>query len=240
MVSFKLLAKITIITALLLMPLVAGAVQVPWSYEWYRAYADGYAEFHGGAGGDDYVTDEATGPAPPLYAEVEDSYGGGAFTAGSTIESSFMKTYAYIGGYELIGLGAYATGEFRGQYTADQPFFEISYDYDYSYYSQTDSVYSEAWLRIDDLTNPENLFDGTFDLSSDTGSGVLTISVPVGHEVEVNFGIDSLSGTRWDSSYLLFNYNMAVTPEPVSSMLFLSGGATLAIGYLRKKRKKSS
>ncbi len=235
--GFKLSAKITIILALFLISRVAGAVQVPWSYEWYRAYADGYAVLHGG--GDEWLTDETTGPAPPLYAEVED-YTGDAFRAWSTIETSLMETYAYIGGYELIGTDAYATGEFRGQYTADRPFFKISYDYIYySFHSQTDTVYSKAWLKIDDLTNPENLFDGTFELSSNTGSGVLTIPVPVGHELEVNFGINSRSSTRWDSGHLSFNYNMAVTPEPVSSVLFLSGGATLAIGYFRKRKKSA-
>ncbi len=131
------------------------------------------------------------------------------------------------------------------KFHTDQPFFKISYDYDYSNVETSGEPSSKAWLKIDDLTNPGNLFDGTFDLSPDaTGSGVLYIPIPVGHELEVYFGISSqaprLLTAYSTSSQLSLNYNMAVTPEPVSSMLFLAGAATLAIGYYRKKRKKSA
>ncbi len=44
-----------------------------------------------------------------------------------------------------------------------------------------------------------------------------------------------LSKGGWDSQTV----NFTVTPEPVSSVLFLIGGATLAVRHYRKKRKIS-
>ncbi|NOZ68798.1 MAG: hypothetical protein GXP46_06045 [Deferribacteres bacterium] len=241
MINFRLLSKLTIIAALFFTPLSAGAAEVPWSYEWYRAYAYGASYLHFDVF--DEATDEATGPVPPLNAEVTDA-DDFFFHGRSNIESSYMETLAGAKGTGHFGGGAYASAEFWGRYTADMPFFVISYDYDYSIYDPDSGPLSEAWLKIDDLTEPGNLFDGTFALSPDaTGSGVLYIPIPVGHELEVYFGISSLAPSESTSystySQLALNYNMAVTPEPVSSLLFLAGGATLAMRYYRKKRKKA-
>lgn len=60
-------------------------------------------------------------------------------------------------------------------------------------------------------------------------SATFSIQIPVGHNIEVNFGIHHYNT---DGS---LTYNVAVVPEPISSILFVTGGTLLAGRRLLKK-----
>jgi hypothetical protein len=67
------------------------------------------------------------------------------------------------------------------------------------------------------------------------------VEVPTiaGNEIAVDFGAKASASTEWDaqSENVRLNFSMAVTPEPVSSILFVTGGILLAgRGYLRRKK----
>jgi len=63
------------------------------------------------------------------------------------------------------------------------------------------------------------------------GSNTVTLGITAGNTIEVGFGMGA-----WESNTTMTNYAMAVAPEPLSSTLFIIGGATIGFRMYRKKK----
>ena len=129
--------------------------------------------------------------------------------------------------------------QFLGTYTSNDSFFFLSYDAllkplsSYTTHSLT--------INVNDLTASSVLFSQT--ITTDT-VGSYYIPNPIGDNISVDFKL-SLNKTvnqPWLENLLVtssVNYDMstaAVAPEPISSILFITGGTLLAgRRYLRRK-----
>ena len=122
---------------------------------------------------------------------------------------------------------------------------------------------AQAFLQVYDNTTGSFLFNdylinneitatgNEFNTYTDSGADMLSIPIAssIGHEIQVLFWADYMGKSQGyacagnsrcdENASFSINYNMdvaPVVPEPVSSILFLSGGATLAVRrYLRKR-----
>lgn len=227
------LLVITIITFVmcLTLPILAAADAISWLTEEYTAYVHG--EEHDGdiRGGHFY----STGPPLPVTASSSYSSPAGpgffAWDISSTITSSTINLDIERSGYA----DAVASAEFSGTYIADlsDPYFSFRF-------SIIDSAlaYSTYWVSVDDITDGVNLF---YEEPFNSVRDQVSILVPTiaDHEISVYFKIlsDVDQGMITQNFNTEMTYNMAtvVVPEPISSTLFIIGGATLGFRRFRKK-----
>jgi hypothetical protein len=197
------------------------AGEVPWSYENYSTSI---------AVGDDFLinlydSDSASGPPLPISAHASWEsivYPGWEMNAYSGISAATM----YI---ECNPLRCTGKNTFTGNYIADNPFFLYEYNYESPYFVP----YS---IEVINVTTATSLF---LFHTAYSDSDIFYIPTPVGDEIRVHISMvmpEHISGL--DAT---LNYSMSTTPvvpEPVSSTLFIIGGAALGFRRLRKKFKK--
>jgi hypothetical protein len=89
------------------------------------------------------------------------------------------------------------------------------------------------------LTSETNLLD----ISLSDGSNNISIAVPDGDNIEVFFGVQAISdpppykvGATRNAA---LTFSAAVVPEPISSILFITGGTLLAGRRYIKRNKKA-
>ncbi len=120
-----------------------------------------------------------------------------------------------------------AIAEFEGTYTANYSIFKFTYDYA-SGYGTSGGIY------VKNLSTSTVLLDQSFG-SLET----LYAQTSIGDEIIVKFDITSANCCNKGGSATL-NYNMAVVPEPISAILFLTGDTLLAGQCYMKRKKKVS
>jgi hypothetical protein len=83
-------------------------------------------------------------------------------------------------------------------------------------------------LTVNSLTSGTNLID----TSLTTGSDAIIVALPYGHNIEVFYGIEvsaappmSKTGGFRDAT---LSFTTSVVPEPISSVLFITGSMLLA------------
>ncbi len=258
MKSKKLFIIATVI-AILFLPLIAGAVSapwysggnicitgacvpllsqgtppVPWTSEIYRAGVEG-AFF-------DYwsptLSDAKYGPPLPItaYIAVESYFQTGYHYSYSTITSSFIG----IDNYRLNGeYDAYGAASFWGIYTStpDAPIFELTYSYLYGG-SSVWSTNSYVWLMVNDETNRSELYD------NELPEGLNVISIPTIPEHTISVALlvrrelpeGAIDWPGEEDASAILTYNMGVVPEPISSILFITGGTLLAGRRLLRRK----
>ncbi len=213
----------------LILPLMAIADIVPWSTELYVADAR-YSPTLG---------ETKYGPPLPITASYAYSPFGKPNTAYSNITSSSMSVSSYT---KMIDMMMYASATFSGTYisTSDNPLFRFIYNGDYIYNLGGVPEYppdNYAWLLVTDITDNKVLYDNSALLLND---GMKTIEVATigSHEISVNFGARTHTSNDEESASINLTYNTAVVPEPISSILFVTGGTLLAgRRYIKKKKK---
>lgn len=224
MESKKLILLTMVLAFLLYVPVLANADAISWTTEQYTATAN---------------TNVNYGSSPPISSSYILHLGPNKNESDSTITSTSMDVFAKSSDPEFWVWGI---AEFSGTYTApvETPFFSFTYD---GYYTTTGSVVlSEhyAWLTVTDLSTNTVLYS---DSSLSLDNSVYNVLVPTtaGNQIEVDFGA-KVFASRWlypQTENVILNYStaVAVAPEPISSILFLTGGATL-IGrkYIRRKK----
>jgi hypothetical protein len=212
-----------LIAFLLIIPVLASADAVPWNSQSYSVWAKAYTtgEF-----------DSASGPSSALASVDSYCCGGGwedgySYADGTILEvaASTEGAYAYSQAY----------AEFTGTYIAPNPTFLLSYDLTRNY---TPGVVGNwGTILIQDNTTSSTLFSWEGLLSD---SDVVSVSTPIGNEIYVNLSIEasassgSLGLPEVNSATL--NYTVAVVPEPISSILFFTGGAMLGGRRLLKRK----
>lgn len=210
-------------------PSGAGAETITWNSEYYEAYAHADA-------GEVFMEDTQVGPPLPLLAHA---YARGVvdccttwLSVDSIISATSMEiSYAGIHG----ALHALGYTEFSGNYTADNPFFVFSYDYGFG-------GTSSFFIDVTDLSTSTSLFTQTIN-GPYAESGAYYIETPIGNDIGVNFRFELSATNIWtggEEYASSVDYAMAtapVVPEPVSSILFITGGAALGLRHSRKKRK---
>jgi len=94
-----------------------------------------------------------------------------------------------------------------------------------------------AWLTVTDITTSNVLYNNPA-LTLDGNTYSLGISTIAGHEIGVDFGAKVLaSRDMYDQNEIVrLNYGTAVAPEPVSSILFITGGTLLAGRRLLRRK----
>ena len=202
----------------------AMAGTAPWTSQTYTAYsAAGESLLPGCIGGDMCDIDESSGATIPVSASASYFYPGYPNSASSEITASTMYTEAMVTGIQVVR--AYASADYTGNYVSDDNFFVFSYDGELDH------------LTVNNVTTSTILLD-----ISTTGSSTYYIPTAVGNEIEVSFGTSIGEITRSSqsgSSSLTYNMSTAVAPEPISSILFITGGTLLA-GRRYIKRKHES
>lgn len=117
-----------------------------------------------------------------------------------------------------------ASAEFDGTYVATDPYFRFQYGF----------TEAGADLSIDVWNNTtySSIFNQSFNSAS---TDTLLLPTPVGDEIRVRFKLSAFN----DNASGNLDYAMsAVAPEPVSSILFLTGGGVLMGSRFRKKATK--
>lgn len=217
------LSVTTIMLAALGLSFSAEADPVPWTTETYTAYAKAQECCV-------YPVNEETVSGPPLpisaYVSYDDGYGGFG-EAGSTITSSTIDVGAI--GYRQSGIHSTSYGIFSGTYRAYDPLFLFSYDY-------AGTAYYVLYIQVEDLTDASIIYSQSYGSSSD----VIYIPVAIDHDIGVSFGVHMPGGTetatgRSESASL--TYSMAVAPEPLSSILFITGGLAFAVRRRHYRRQ---
>ena len=227
--KIKKLFSIAIYSFLLLSsPLIAYADIVPWTSESYNAYVNIY-EYNDNGNLIFDTSIENYGPPLPVSASYNYDSGSGSYgSASSFISNSNM--YVQVAANENnpgYFLGAYAEVYFEGSYTASSDFFQLSFDND------TDPL--SSILYVFDETDSSLLYNDNMH----SNSGILSIPTKKGNDIYVNYYLGINVGQVPSNSASL-DYNMAVTPavvpEPISSILFVTGGGLLAgIRFIRRK-----
>ena len=207
-----------IFVSLVLLSTFSGAANVSWTTD----------SFEAAACADDFTcqlnSNRNIGPPLPVSASevwyFDESENSSAF---SSITTSVMQISA-----DRVTTVAGAEALFLGTFYSSQPYFAFTYN--------LTSDGTTNWLRVDDLTDSSSLFD------QNLSDGSSTIYVPVisGHEIQVDFGLSggfyTLAPLAQGSKNATMSYSMAVVPEPISSILFIVGGATL--GFRRYMRRR--
>jgi hypothetical protein len=232
---FHLSLVFLMITAGVIVSVKAEAAPVNWNSEYYEAYASSLV-------GSTFDEDTQIGPPLPLLAE---SYARGYVNCCSAflgVSSSLSATSMAIS-YNGIHGANHASGytEFSGNYTADNSFFVFSYDYG-SIFDTFSVVTSSLFIDVTDLSTSTSLFTETI-TAPYTESGAYYIETPIGNNIGVNFRLELDASDIWTGGHdygSSVGYSMttsAVAPEPISSILFIAGGAMLfGRRYLRRKR----
>ena len=218
--NFKRISAIsTIMLILLLLPVIASASTVPWISETYTAYACASTDSPAGSEEGCYGSFESYvyGPPLPISNSETTQYSGG----NSSITNSDMTVYSHQGWADERAVGM---AEFSGTYIAtSEYYFLFTYEL---------SGNSDAWLTVTDETSGTILGDYTLQqTSSPLKIGIYTTH---DHLIAVDFGIEAINGYGRSGT---LSYSTAVAPEPISSTLFIVGGATLGFRRFRKKFK---
>jgi hypothetical protein len=209
---------ITLFISLFLISSIVGADVVPWTTEQYTAEANGNMSY---------------GPPFPVVS--------GASVGSNNSFVQILPTEMYVKA-KSFNSGAYfwAYADFYGTYTASSsnPYFLFTYDGTYTTQGWGYTQIHDAWLEVKDITSNTTLYNDT-QLALDGNSRLIYIPTISGHEISVAFGAraaaDCYIGCTQEESVSL-NYAMAVVPEPVSAILFATGGVFLAgRRYLKQK-----
>lgn len=201
-----------------------GAAEVPWLTETYNVSTWAAAV-------DQSINDSDFAVGPPLpisaysWVGVSDGYdlNWGSATAEITDTTMYLSLNFRHDGHN----DGYAS--FNGNYTAIDPYFVYSYNLLSSGYQTSFNI--GVW----DLTTSTSLYS----LDIRNGSDVLYIPTTVGNDIRVTFSLDTDAyNTRHiGTSTLTYSMSTAVAPEPVSMVLFVTGGALLAGRRLLKRRR---
>lgn len=223
----NLLLTTVVVVSVFMLSSMAFAEAISWTTQQYRAYADVAYPSE-----ESYAIDEKFGPPLPLSAQAE-IWSIRAFSnvSDSTISAGFI---------DLVTAGldyARATGSFSGTYNAVFPYFQFYYDY-------TLSQYISLSLNVTDSTTGASLYDWSIsgaiypNVLQDTDT--IYVATPVGHDISTALSVNAIKGITPPATFSgNVSYGMAaVVPEPISSILFVTGGALLAgRRFLRRKKK---
>jgi hypothetical protein len=208
---------LTLLITFLSLALTAEADQVPWSSEEYTAYV--IYENGLSSGGD-----SDSGPPLPITASATDNY----IIVTSTITDSTMSVYTANSGPQFTGATILAETEFGGRYTANDPYFLFSYNID-----ETPSSLITGMFMFNDVTTGDFQFSTPF-----YDENTFYIPTIEGHTYDVSLSLYSHEPDPFGGvSSASLTYSMSVIPEPISSILFVTGGATLGFRRFWKKRK---
>jgi len=221
-VGIRLLLASMVITFLLTLPMLAGAAAVPWSSQsysvWARAYTAGDFDSSSGASSVSALVDSycCDGGWEYGYSHANDLL--------LEVAASTQGVYAYSQAY----------AEFKGTYTASDSTFLYSYDLTRNYSGAV--VGNWGSILIQDKTASSTLYSWSGLLSD---SDEISIPTTVGNEIYVNLSMEatatsgSLGFPEVNSATL--SYTTAIAPEPISSILFITGGTLLAGRRLLKR-----
>lgn len=238
-----------LLISVLLLPAIAGAQQ--WSSMTYEA------EVQVG----NNLPDVQISPTAPVSATQGHPLGD---YATAYVSDSAFDMYNSTGHPDLIALTS--AGGWWGEFTATTTEFNIEYAYSYILNDPVNSTgeYYRAYIHsgsialdivITDLTTSTNLLANNSQILSDRSDvPTLDYTISGGDQLSVNTVVGNLIGVSmistvtslndgWGSNLnggttdFAMNYSTSVAPEPVSTTLFILGGAFLAgRGYMRKKQ----
>lgn len=222
--KIKLFSTIIVYSMIVLLPIMAVAAAVPWTSESYRSYSLVSVQ----DGGSD--SDEMLSSSPPVSASAfwSESIGGGSVYTEMTSTSITYSGDLYADMFEETK--GTNTAEFLGTYTATSPYFLFSYD-------NVPSSYNFLNLTVKDMITSSYLYNGDI-----RGTGDLMISTIAGNNIEVAFnfsmthvaGPTRLNNITWGDT---MTYGMTtIVPEPISSILFVTGGTLLAGRRLLRRK----
>ncbi len=210
-----------------LRPVIADADSVSWTSEYYRAYANSA----------DISIDEDTGPPFPVEAFSRCCTSGGhdSWAEADITTSAMHAAGSAITSLSYTNLPTNAIAEFDGYYTADNPYFLFSYSYSTFLIGSEPEINSVFSLEVIDMTTSSPLLSQIFQ----DGSAVISIPTVVGHDINVHMVLDVNVDpyANYMQLYSDVDYSMStVVPEPISSILFVTGGTLLAgTAFLQKK-----
>ncbi|MBI4683616.1 MAG: hypothetical protein HY755_00265 [Nitrospirae bacterium] len=197
-------------------PLIAEADSITWIDQSYNVGAR--VRVLDSSGNPSYTSAGDSG-LPPLHIFLQGTYSYDYAESWIHNENSF----------EVLSAGAStASASFSGNYTAILPILQLDY-------IMTD-ISGSLGFRVDDITTGTSLFNTTFgSLSHTTDTGIVQVNTLIGHEISVS---TSGRGSGSFNVYYSSSTPVPVAPEPISSILFVTGGTLLAgRRYLRKKKK---
>lgn len=205
----KIRTIISVITVAILfgiLPLAANAADISWATEYYYAYS--YAD------NDSVVTDLSDSATSylDLPISVVAAPGEDCTESWATFGVSTLETRAYATSPCEAHSGAYFTGTFL----STMPTFKFDYT--------LDNMVGMTQLWVND--NSKEVFNEFLS----AGSNTITIPINVGNTIEIGFGQGA------NNSNTTMNYAMSVAPEPISSVLFVTGSAILGFRQLRRKK----
>ncbi len=199
---------IVYIAVLILSPVSAGAADINWVTESYRAATlaniDGDISDVGGKYGPPFPrVDEKNGPPFPVSSQAVALVPGEACAHGtSDITSSIMDVYAkacVFGGGDYTS-NSYAEASFTGTFIAEDSLFLFDYSFSNSYH--------DNWITMTDLT------DGTVinNVYFDGLDGTIEVPVYEGHTIEVEYGLStsSFSDGYEEINETTMNYSMSI------------------------------
>jgi hypothetical protein len=203
---------IPIILFILALSFRVEAAPVTWSSESYSVYSWGV-----NTGG----FDSASGSTLPVSSLVDLNLYGDYEYAYAEITAASMYIETIAGG--MTGHSEAHAGA-SGTFFAVEPYFVFTYDF-----TEGGNTPTSQGISITDVTDSTTLFSQNYFDSSDS----ITVPTALNHEIHVSFGMTSAIGVCCGqgekSSQGTLNYSMAVVPEPVSTILFITGGAVLAV-----------
>jgi len=213
----------TVIIALFYVSSSEAQSSVPWYYQRYTVVAAAAVD-----GGTEEVVVSAYPPYSllPIGAVVDTAVA----SATCNISSSSMYAKVLVKDTNAHLGGGSAFNVFFGEYIANSEFFQFSYDL------STNVTPPFTWLQVNDLTTSDNLY---FESLNHNTSDLITVPTLAGHVIEVRIN-NELFNSIYSSQEATLNYNMStapVVPEPISSILFVTGGTLLAGRRYLKRRK---
>ena len=212
----------TVMTFLLFLPIMSSAADISWMTEQYTAgvsYDLGSRRLYGG--------DLATGTSASLPISASVNENGVILT--SSITSSTMDVSWALNTFPGLGTILESAAYFDGTYIASDPYFIFSSSA--PEYTDPSAPYT-AHLTVRDTTNNNSILFGDFIF----GSQSLNIATTTGHLIDVSIQLGTSYPSLQNSASLAYSMSTAVAPEPISSILFVTGGALLAgRRFLRRK-----
>jgi hypothetical protein len=234
MISRNLYLLIIIVASVVSLPTLTRAADVNWLAENYTTSVWDRSHLFGTCGVDSWSKS-----GPPLPISVGTWTGGGSPSEAITeITYTTMTFSMYYRLFDCVG----TSNKFYGSFTANHPYFAFSYNWDLIEPTSIDNpsdTHAYANLKVFDNTSGISLFDQKLSI----GSGNIYVPILSGNEIEVEFGTiaqiyypPDLSETHGTLTYA--TATVAVVPEPISSTLFIVGGATLGFRRFRMKFMK--